>query len=84
VLTLREWITRLEACEAQATALVGQHAYRVWRLYMTAAAFGFAHGRLNVLQTVFAKPRDGDAMLPLTRADLYANPNASPRSGTFA
>jgi len=83
-LTLREWVRRLESCEGEAIALVGQHAYRVWRLYMTAAEYGFAHGRLNVLQTLFSKPRNGDAMLPLTRADLYANVRAKAGSGTFA
>jgi cyclopropane-fatty-acyl-phospholipid synthase len=84
VLTLREWVKRLESREADAIALVGQHAYRVWRLYMTAAAYGFGQGRLNVLQTLFSKPRSGDAMLPLTRADLYAKPGANASSGTFA
>ena len=84
VLTLRECVRRLESCEAEAIALVGQHAYRVWRLYMTAACHGFAHGRLNVLQTLFSKPRNGDAMLPLTRADLYAAPDTSVPPGTFA
>jgi cyclopropane-fatty-acyl-phospholipid synthase len=84
VLTLHEWVKRLEWREAEAIALVGQHAYRVWRLYMTAAADGFAQGRLNVLQTLFSKPRNGDAMLPLSRADLYANRSASTGSGTFA
>jgi cyclopropane-fatty-acyl-phospholipid synthase len=84
VLTLREWVKRLASSEAEAIALVGQHAYRVWRLYMTAAGYGFAHGRLNVLQTLFAKPRNGDAMLPLTRADLYATTGTRGESGTFA
>jgi len=84
VLTLREWTRRLESREAEAITLVGQHTYRVWRLYMTAAAYGFAQGRLNVLQTLFAKPRNGDAMLPLTRADLYPTKEASVGAGTFA
>jgi cyclopropane-fatty-acyl-phospholipid synthase len=84
VLTLHEWVKRLEWRETEAIALVGQHAYRVWRLYMTGAADGFAQGRLNVLQTLFSKPRNGDAMLPLSRADLYANRSANTGSGTFA
>lgn len=84
VLTLHEWVKRLESREADAIALVGQHAYRVWRLYMTAAAYGFAQGRLNVLQTLFSKPRNGDAILPLTRDDLYAKPAVNASSGTFA
>jgi cyclopropane-fatty-acyl-phospholipid synthase len=83
VLTLRDWITRLQSNEAKAIELVGQHTYRVWRLYMTAAAYGFASGRLNVLQTLLSKPRNGDAMLPLTRADLYANQVTRSDSGTF-
>jgi len=32
---------------------------------------GFATGRLNVLQTLLAKPDNGRANLPLTRQDLY-------------
>ena len=84
VLTLKEWVKRLESHEAEAIELVGQHAYRVWRLYMTAAGYGFAHGRLNVLQTLLSKPRNGDAMLPLTRADLYSRRATSAESGTFA
>jgi len=82
VLTLREWVKRLESHQDEAIALVGQYAYRIWRLYMTASEYGFAQGRLNVLQTLFSKPRDGDAMLPLTREDLYAKPAAG-ASGTF-
>jgi len=84
VLTLREWVKRLETHERQAIDLVGQHTYRVWRLYMAAAGHAFAQGQLNVLQTLLAKPRDGDAMLPLTRADLYAKPVVTPAPGTFA
>jgi len=84
VLTLREWVKRLESRGTEAIALVGAHTYRVWRLYMAAAGYGFAQGRLNVLQTLLSKPRDGDAMLPLTRSDLYATPVAKVGSGTFA
>ena len=72
VLTLTEWTKRLRRCEKEAIALVGQHAYRVWLLYMTAARHGFATGRLNVVQSLFAKPSEGRAGLPLTRADLYS------------
>jgi len=71
-LTLTEWTKRLRRCEKEAIALVGQHAYRVWLLYMTAARHGFATGRLNVVQSLFAKPREGRTGLPLTRADLYS------------
>jgi hypothetical protein len=39
---------------------------------MTAAGHGFATGRLNVVQSLFAKPREGRSGIPLTRADLYS------------
>jgi cyclopropane-fatty-acyl-phospholipid synthase len=71
VLTLREWVERLERCEKPAVALAGPQTFRVWRLYMTAAANEFEDGRLNVLQTLLAKPRDGMSMLPMTREDIY-------------
>jgi cyclopropane-fatty-acyl-phospholipid synthase len=72
VLTLREWVRRLERRARDAVAVVGEQTYRVWRLYMTAAAHEFETGRLNVLQTLLAKPRDGDSMLPMTRRDIYS------------
>ena len=71
VLTLGEWVRRLEACEQEAIALVGEQTYRVWRLYMTASAKQFRAGNINVLQTLLAKPRNGASMLPMTRADIY-------------
>jgi cyclopropane-fatty-acyl-phospholipid synthase len=70
VLTLRAWVGRLQRREAEAVRLVGRQTYRVWRLYMTASAHGFASGRINVLQTLLSKPRAGNAMLPLTREYL--------------
>lgn len=78
VLTLREWIRRLEACEREAIALVGEQTYRVWRLYMTASANEFAAGRLNVLQTLLANPRGGRSMVPMTRADIYGSKSWRP------
>ncbi len=70
-LTLRHWVRRLEAAEPLATALVGAETYRVWRLYMSASAHGFASGRLNLTQVLFARPDDaGRVRLPRTRGDL--------------
>jgi cyclopropane-fatty-acyl-phospholipid synthase len=71
-LTLRQWIRRLEARHEEAVQLVGESTYRVWRLYMSASASGFANGRLTLIQALFSKPGPtGNAELPLTRADLY-------------
>jgi cyclopropane-fatty-acyl-phospholipid synthase len=70
-LTLKHWVDRLERCRKEAIEIVGDATYRVWRLYMTASMHGFASGRLNVLQTLLAKPDHGRANLPLTRKDLF-------------
>jgi len=72
VRTLGEWLARLEGKREEAIAIVGETAFRVWRLYMTASERGFAMGNLNVLQTLLAKPCHGQSKLPLTREDLFA------------
>jgi cyclopropane-fatty-acyl-phospholipid synthase len=70
-LTLRHWIRRLESRHRDAVALVGEPTYRVWRLYMSASAHGFAIGRIGIAQSLFAKPHpDGRVELPRTRNDL--------------
>jgi cyclopropane-fatty-acyl-phospholipid synthase len=69
--TLTEWIRRLERNRERAVAIVGETAFRVWRLYMTASERGFEAGDLNVLQTLLSKPREGHTYLPPTREDLF-------------
>ena len=70
--TLREWSRRLELHAAEAVALVGTRRFRTWRLYMAAAAHGFDSARLNVVQTLLARPDDhGRVNIPPTRADLF-------------
>lgn len=72
-MTLRHWVRRLEARHDEAVALVGEPTYRIWRLYMSGAAHGFANGRLSLMQTLLGKPRpDGSLAIPLTRSDIYA------------
>lgn len=72
-LTLRAWVSRLVAHQDRAIALTSERIFRIWRLYMTASAYAFAHGRINVLQTLLAKPdTEGRVELPRTREDLYA------------
>lgn len=71
-MTLRHWIRRLEARHKEAVQLVGEPTYRVWRLYLSASANGFASGKLALIQALFSKPGPtGNTELPLTRADLY-------------
>ncbi len=71
-MTLRHWVNRLEARQAEAVKAVGEATYRTWRLYMSASTHGFESGNINVNQTLLAKMDEGKTSVPLTRADLYA------------
>ena len=72
VMTLRAWSRGLERRKADAIKLVGERTYRVWRLYMSAGAYGFRTAEINILQTLLSKPAPGGrATVPLTRDDLY-------------
>lgn len=71
-LTLRWWLRRLQEHKAEAVKIVGDRTYRVWQLYMTAAANGFASGSLNIVQTLLSKTgAAGESGVPLTRDDIY-------------
>jgi cyclopropane-fatty-acyl-phospholipid synthase len=70
-LTLHHWIQRLEAHREEACHITDDATYRIWRLQMAGSAHGFRSGRLNVYQTLFAKPVRGHSGLPLTRSDWY-------------
>ena len=72
VLTLENWVRRLEANRDRAWSLVGDVTYRIYRIYMSGATMGFRRGVYNLNQTLVAKPYpDGRSDLPLTRADWY-------------
>ena len=75
-LTLHYWVQRLEAHREEARRITDDVTYRIWRLYMAGSAHGFRSGRLNVYQTLFAKPLHGHSGLPLTRADWYPSPSS--------
>jgi len=73
-MTLRHWVRTLEEKSADATALVGIHHFRIWRLYMAASANNFAKANINIIQTLLAKPDgQGKSGIPLTREDIYAD-----------
>jgi cyclopropane-fatty-acyl-phospholipid synthase len=76
VLTLRHWVRNLENHAKHACQATDESTYRTWRLYMAGSAHFFETGRLNVYQSLLAKPADGKSGLPLTRADWYANPGS--------
>ena len=71
LLTLRHWVSRLEAHRAEAIRATDETTYRVWRLFMSAAAHGFEIGQTNVYQSLLVKPDRGVSGMPLTRADWY-------------
>ena len=75
-LTLHYWVQRLEAHREEARRITDDVTYRIWRLYMAGSAHGFRSGRLNVYQSLFAKPLHGHSSLPLTRADWYPSPSS--------
>ena len=71
-MTLRHWVHSLEEKSRDAIALVGNHTYRVWKLYMSGSAHAFATAGINVIQTLLAKPdAAGRSNLPPTRDDIY-------------
>jgi cyclopropane-fatty-acyl-phospholipid synthase len=73
-MTLRHWVRSLEEKCLEATELVGEHHFRIWRLYMAASANAFRSAAINIIQTVLAKPDEhGKSNIPLTREDLYAH-----------
>jgi cyclopropane-fatty-acyl-phospholipid synthase len=72
-LTLRQWVNRLERCHEEAVKATDETTYRIWRLFMAGSAYGFVKGRLNVYQTLLAKPDDGVSGLPLRRSDWYTS-----------
>jgi cyclopropane-fatty-acyl-phospholipid synthase len=61
----------LEAHAEEARRITDDTTYRIWRLYMAGAAHGFRSGRLNIYQTLLARPLHGQSGLPLTREDWY-------------
>ncbi|MFB7497887.1 class I SAM-dependent methyltransferase [Streptomyces sp. NPDC056161] len=65
-LTLRQWVTRLEADWNRAVRLAGPGRARVWRLYMAASALAFETNRIGVNQVLAVRtPESGKSVLPL-------------------
>jgi cyclopropane-fatty-acyl-phospholipid synthase len=71
ILTLEHWVKRLEANHEAVVKLVGEASYRVFRIYMAGATLGFKAGIYSLNQFLLSRPDDGNAELPLSRADWY-------------
>lgn len=76
--TLRHWVNNLEAKSEEAIRLVGEHTYRVWRLYMTGCALQFEMGTTGIYQILAERRHNGLPHLPLTRRDLYNTIGTTP------
>lgn len=67
-LTLRQWVSNLEASWDEAVRLTSPGRARVWRLYMTGSALSFEANRIGVNQVLAVKPTsDGRSLAPLVR-----------------
>jgi len=70
--TLWEWVRRLESRQEEARRIVGEKAYRIWRIYMAGSAHAFDRGWISIFQILGTKPmRDGSVPYPLTREHVY-------------
>jgi cyclopropane-fatty-acyl-phospholipid synthase len=69
-LTLRRWVSNLEAGQQDAIAHTSDGRYRVWRLYMAACAVNFELGNTQVHQVLGIRPDGGASGVPLRRADI--------------
>lgn len=64
-LTLRRWLSNLDANWDKATAAVGLGRARTWKLYMAASARSFETGKTGIHQVLAVKPADGVSGMPL-------------------
>lgn len=70
-ITLRHWVSRLEAAQAEALQYVDEATYRVWRLYMAASALHFEDGDIGVYQILASKRALNTVPVPMSRRDIY-------------
>lgn len=73
-LTLQRWHERFDRNEKDLVKIVGRDTFRLWKLYLLSAGWGFKVGLHSIIQTLLYKPDEtGSALehLPLTRDDWY-------------
>ncbi len=70
-LTLRHWVSGLEACREVLLQFVPETTYRIWLLYMAGCAAAFQSGDIGVYQTLLSRADRGRSGLPLTRRDWF-------------
>jgi cyclopropane-fatty-acyl-phospholipid synthase len=71
-LTLRAWVTNLEAAWDTAVSRAGAARARIWRLYMAGSALGFEDAGIAVHQVLgVAADEDGRSGMPANRDDWH-------------
>jgi cyclopropane-fatty-acyl-phospholipid synthase len=70
-LTLRHWLANLESNQQELVAVTDESTYRVFRLYLAGAAWGFEMNVYNLYQLLLVKPDGTHSGLPLARSDWY-------------
>jgi len=71
-LTLRHWVNLLVEHREETVKASDEVTYRAWRLYMSASAYVFESGDINVNPTLLARmTRQEKSNLPFSCADLY-------------
>lgn len=72
--TLWHWVEKLEANPQRAIELVGEHKYRIWRIYMAGSAYAFDNNWLALFQILGGRPaEDGRQEYPFTRKHVYCD-----------
>ncbi|MES1196239.1 MAG: class I SAM-dependent methyltransferase, partial [Steroidobacter sp.] len=71
VLTLKQWLSRLETQHTTALTYVTEAIYRTWRLYLAGCAAQFERGSIGIYQILAINGRQPTVNVPLTRSDLY-------------
>jgi cyclopropane-fatty-acyl-phospholipid synthase len=69
--TLWHWVTRLEQHAESACQLIGEHKYRVWRVYLAGSAHAFDRGWLELWQVLAGKGGGGQPNYPFNREYQY-------------
>jgi cyclopropane-fatty-acyl-phospholipid synthase len=75
--TLWHWVGRLDGHADTARRLIGEHRYRIWRIYMAGSAHAFERGWLELWQVLAGKGVDGTQPgYPFSRDYMYRSRQA--------
>jgi cyclopropane-fatty-acyl-phospholipid synthase len=77
VLTLRQWVSRIEERRAEVCAAAGEECYRAFLAYMAGSAYAFERNRISVYQILLRKPGPSRSVLPLSRGEWMAEATAA-------